>query len=103
MSRVDPVLTGASVRRVREALALDRTRFAALLGCDPRTLYRWENVGEATLRIDPFQRRLLVLLDQVIARRGDDASLILGRRIFKALEQGDTLRGLYVLLIAAFD
>lgn len=94
-------MTGPEVRRVRSDFGLDPQLFAKLLGVHPSTLYRWEQ-SAAALRVEPFQRQLLALLRHELDERAPPDRERLAADVTTALLFGGGLRGLFVLLRAAF-
>lgn len=61
------LVTPDQVKRLRRKLGLTGSKFAALIGCHPVTLRRWE----AGLRpVSPMAERLMRLLAQRTKREG---------------------------------
>lgn len=89
-------MTGARVRAVRVALGLDPARFSQLLGVHSSTVYRWEAAGESAPRIEPLQRQILAVAEQVSSREGAGSSVLDG------LLLGGPMLGLYRLLEFAY-
>jgi hypothetical protein len=82
---------------------MEPAQFAQLLGIHTSTLYRWESVGPAPVRVEPLQRQLLTVLDDQLAERNSlRARAELSETILKGLLIGGGLLGLFYLLSAAF-
>ncbi len=97
------MVTGAQIRRLRSDLDMDAQQFASLLGVHPTTLYRWESAGDRQVRVDPLQLKLLVALDQEVAKRKTmKAKAELANTITTALLVGGGLFALFKLLQAVF-
>ncbi len=96
-------MTGQSIRQIRTDIGMEPAQFAQLLGVHSSTLYRWENVGAAPVRVEPLQRQLLTVLEQQLAERSTlRARAELSETILKGLLIGGGLLGLFYLLNAAF-
>jgi transcriptional regulator with XRE-family HTH domain len=95
-------LTGSWIRDLRQRAGLEPAHFALLLGVNSSTLYRWEKVGAANVRVEPLQRQLMAVLDQELGRRGPEGRNELRKTVLEALLVGGGLLGLYRLLHAAF-
>lgn len=79
---------------VRERFGLSIDEFGILLGVSASTAYRWERGGYDLSRIDPLQRKLLLLLEDVELA----TAARLGTKIRDAVLKGGTLQGLHVFL-----
>jgi transcriptional regulator with XRE-family HTH domain len=82
------------VSNVRERLGLSTEEFGILLGVSATTAYRWERAGYDLSRIDPFQRKLLLILEDIDPKVAAE----LGGKIRNATLRGGNLRGLHVVL-----
>lgn len=97
-------LTGADVRRIRDIVQWATPEFAALLGVNGSTVYRWEMRDTALAPIEPLQAQLLVALDAVLSRADKRAGGVatIRRDLTEALALGGTLRALHTLLAATY-
>jgi transcriptional regulator with XRE-family HTH domain len=84
--------------RLRDRFGLSVDDFAGLLGVSTSTVHRWERTGYDLSRIDPLQRNLLLLLENIDPVMASD----FGNRIRNAILKGGTMRGLHVVLHYAY-
>ena len=95
-------MTGDDVVKIRAGLGWNGSQFASLLGVHASTVYRWEEVKGAELKIEPLQRQLLSVLRGELKRRGA-GSARLAEQMHDALAVGGSLRALYVLLKSVYS
>jgi hypothetical protein len=80
-------------RKLRSRLGLNVTEWAGILNIGLSTAYRWEGIAEPN--IDPFQRSLLLVLNELAVEHNPKA---LGQFIQIALAQKGSLYALYKVL-----
>lgn len=88
-------MTSDDLSRIREDFALDRAGFAALLGVSVSTVYRWDAV-RGTVRIDPMQRKILMVLDGLLRSCSDEEIDGLRAAVVHGM---NTRGGLYALFL----
>ena len=94
-------MTGDQVRTLRKDLGLTVPQFAELLGASPPSVWRWEAAGAQPARIEPFQLRLLALVQQQAAKPAAAREAFIAG-VISGLAVGGGLLGLYKLLDAVF-
>lgn len=93
---------GTDITRLRQALGLDASHFAQLIGVHPSTIYRWEAMGDAPIKIEPFQMQLLAVLTRQVNAVEAASSKALGDAILQGILVGGATFGLFKLLEAVF-
>lgn len=97
-------MTGAEVRALRTRLGLTARQLSELLGVHPSTVHRWEMArnNERSLKIEPLQLRLVMVLSQEYDKRTDEDRAALSSTLGHELAVGGGLRAIYALLRVAF-
>ncbi len=90
-------MTGTEIRTLRTTYGLDVNSFAALVGVNASTVYRWEAAESKKPNVEPFQQRLLILL------RAHWLDTSLPAKIRVAIDKLGALYGLHVFLGAVYD
>ena len=88
--------------QIRAQLEFSVEEFSQLLGVSASTAYRWEQVSLSS-RIDPFQRKILGLLEDLVTDDVDIDNTVLAAQIRRGLLMRGTLGGLYVVLAKAYE
>ena len=92
--------TGRDVAELRRSLDLTPPELADLLGVSHSTVYRWEQVKDRVVRIDPLQDRVLSLIERAQRERSD---VNYGRAIGDAIMESGGLYALYRVLASVYD
>lgn len=91
-------MTGQEVQELRTALGMSLGQFSQLLGVHYVTALRWEQAGQAQLRLDPLYLSFLMRIRQGLERRKQQEQQEWAESILRGLLLGGTLAGLAVLL-----
>ena len=95
-------MTGNGIRDLRQCLGLTPAQLASLLGVHLITVYRWEGMHGAPLRIEPLQAQILAGLQQRCHALPRAEQSTFGEALAAGLKLGGTLLGLGLLANALF-
>ena len=85
-----------SPKEIRTRLGFSVEELSQLLGVSASTAYRWEKQELENSRIDPLQRKILGLIEELLPK---DEPVSLAAQIRRGLLMRGTLGGLCVVLV----
>jgi transcriptional regulator with XRE-family HTH domain len=93
-------VTGQEVQSIRKRLGLPVSKFAAVLGVHPSSVFRWESRGDQAVPIEGIPLSVLSALRLRLAEEGDEAreAREAGRAVSDALIVGGALIALLLLI-----
>lgn len=92
-------MTGNEIRSIREDLRLNPHALADILGVSLATVYRWESLKGADVRVEPLQQRILTALHIHLNPLDVREKEILAESVKLALRADDGLSALAFLLL----